>query len=218
MQQSELNSILDRFPDWEYNPKQRTFSGYFPISDGDRYYLEMDVTPFPDRFPRVLELNERIPPIANRHVNKDGTLCFASPLDTELALINQIKSITDFIDLILIPYLENNSYFELNKKYKFGERLHNLIDAEFHSYQDQLDLGNAGITLNTIKSLKDRVKIRPNDKCYCGSGIKIKDCKDHQERYKKLRDSRLHNRIVKDYQMMEKVAQEVLSEAKHNHK
>ena len=39
-------------------------------------------------------------------------------------------------------------------------------------------------------------KYRPNDKCYCGSEMKIKKCKNHLNSYKQLRE--IDKKVIKD--------------------
>lgn len=187
MQTREIEELLKAHSGLAFDEGSQIFSGYLSIGDGDRYNLEIDISHFPKQFPKVKELNERIPPEDDRHVNTDGTLCFTTLANEKIQSALFVKNLTNFIDYVLIPYLQNNSYYESNKKYKFGEYSHDHTKATVETYIDLLDTHNPYVWLRVIDKVVRQSKLRPNDLCYCDSKAKIKNCSDHLERFKNLR-------------------------------
>ena len=105
-------------------------------------------------------------------------------LKLEIYLKTKVKTIEDFISLLVVPYLQNNSYYEINRKYKFEEYAHDAIASTYETYRDLLGVEDIRLL---IKIAGQRLKVRPNEKCYCGSNTKIKNCSDHYDSYKKFR-------------------------------
>lgn len=63
----DINTIKTEFPLLKYNEKERAFFGYIQIDEDDKYHLKIDITDFPNKFPKVFEIDERIPRKADRH-------------------------------------------------------------------------------------------------------------------------------------------------------
>ena len=180
-----IEEVLKEYPSFEYNSGRRIISGYFYISKRDSYNVEIHIYNFPNTFPVVFEMDERIPVKADRHTNKNSSLCFTTKPNEVIYLKTIVKSLTEFIELILKPYLQNNSYYEINKEYKFGEYSHHPNIATYQTYADLLNIENPYHILHIINErLKLKKKYRPNDLCYCNSGVKIKKCKTHEKSYK----------------------------------
>ncbi len=189
-----IKKILSKYPFLEYNKGKKSFVGYIYLDEDDKYHLLIDVSNFPNNFPKVIELDERIPRKADRHINKDNSLCFTTPINEEILLKTKVKDLELFFQHILIPFLANNSFYEINKVYKFGEYSHHPIYSLYETYRDILNIDNFELIATVLKKVASGKKYRPNELCYCGSGIKIKNCNNHEEGYrdiKKLSSERL---------------------------
>lgn len=186
MLDEQIVEVLKNYPTLTYNASKRTLNRYLfaSIDDWDRYFLNILIADFPNHFPEVWEVGERIPREADRHLNRDGSICFCTKTKEDIYLATRIFNLNDFIQLILIPFLQNNSYFEIHKTYKFGEYSHNFLFATYETYVDVLGIENPIVIEQTIECLINRLKIRPNELCFCGSKKKIKNCSNHQELYK----------------------------------
>lgn len=197
-----IDKILSKYPFIEYNKEERVFVGYIYVDEDDKYHLKIDISEFPNSFPKVIELDERIPRKANRHINKDNTLCFTTKVNEEILLKTIITDLETFFEHILLPYLINNSYYEINRKYKFGEYNHHPISSFYETYDDIvrtytmykniLGISNFVLISNILGQIAQGKKYRPNDICYCGSGKKIKKCDNHEKGYRIIKkiDSR----------------------------
>jgi len=122
----------------------------------------------------------------------------------EIHLKSEVKTIERFIGLLVVPYLWNNSFYEINRHYKFGEYMHGEVASSYETYRDILGVQNIRLL---IEILIHRQKIRPNEKCYCRSNIKIKNCSDHSNRHKVFRMIS-KERLRKDIILLKKLLQE----------
>ncbi len=187
--EKEIKTILDKFYLLNYDAENQSFIGYVIAceKDDDRYLLEINVANFPQSFPKVYEIGERIPRKTKRHINKDNSFCFTTKIREEIYLKSNIYTLSDFFQLVLIPFLQNNSYYELNKEYKFGEYSHDFVVAFIETFEDILKIKNPYTTLSTINKAIKNEKIRPNELCFCGSNKKIKNCDIHENAYKDIK-------------------------------
>ncbi len=121
--------------------------------------------------------------------------------------VTKVKDLVSFFDLVLAPYLLNNSFYEINKFYKFGEYNHNPHISTYETYCDILNIDNFELISTLLNEVSNGRKIRPNEICYCGSGLKIKKCKNHEKGYRNLKkipteklafDSRIINKLRND--------------------
>jgi len=173
---SQIEIVITKYPYLKYNKKKNWLYGKIFVSKFDSYNININLNPYPELFPQVYELDERIPKKADRHIYSDsGSFCFTTQAKSQILLKTKISSINLFIENIVIPFLQNNSYFEINKKYKTEEYSHNVIGI-IEGYRDILQLENdfqiARLMFNHIEGHKLNIR----DLCYCGSGIKLKKC------------------------------------------
>lgn len=131
---------------------------------------------YPYAFPKLYELEDKIPKTADRHVFTDSkACCLAIPQVIEIEERKGI-SIFDFIKRYVLPYLANQLYYENNpdKKWANGEYKHGF-EGIVQYYCEVLEVS----TLEELhKELKNylEIKVKRNDKCFCGSGLKYKKC------------------------------------------
>ncbi len=184
---SNINIILKKYPFLKYDKEERAFLGYIYLNDYDAYHLKIDISTFPEKFPKVFELAERIPQKADRHINSDNSLCFTTNVNEEILLKTKIVNLDTFFELILLPYLVNNSYFEEKRTYMFGEYNHHPVVAIFETYKDLLGIEDLEQIAKVLKQIANGIKFRPNDICYCGSGRKIKKCSNHEKCYRNIK-------------------------------
>lgn len=81
----------------------------------------------------------------------------------------------DFIDYYLPKYFS----WALIKRYGRSEILEEWLHHDkgtVQFYQELLGTDDQNIINLFIKQYCENFKIRPNDKCYCGSGLKLKKC------------------------------------------
>lgn len=183
---NQIDIILKKYTFLTFNSEESCFIGVVQVDEDDKYNLKIDINNklF---FPRVYELDGRIPKKADRHINSDYSLCFTTKANELILLKTKVKDLISFFDLVLVPYLLNNSFYEINKHYKFGEYNHNGHISTYETYCDILNIDNFELISNFLNEISKGRKIRPNEICYCGSKVKIKKCKNHEIGYRNIK-------------------------------
>lgn len=131
---------------------------------------------FPYRFPLLYEVGGDIPNLANWHKYSDDRCCITVEPDEILKCKDGISVIT-FIENYAIPYFANQIFRKQNGEYKNGEYSHGAIGLlEFYSVLFQTsDKSKWREYVNFVNSGK-AIKVGRNERCFCGSGIKYKNC------------------------------------------
>lgn len=187
--ENQVKEVLTFFKGLTYNEVEKKIIGRIYILNEDYYEVEINFTDFPNSLPVVKELLTRIPIKADRHTYTDsGSLCFTTRANAEILLKTKIKTLKDFINHILIPYLRNNSYYEIHNKYFSNEYSHGTLGV-MESYKDILLIND---NYKIVKVIYDRIqgdKIKIKDKCYCESGLSLKKCQNgkHEINYRKFK-------------------------------
>lgn len=187
--EKQVKEVLILFSGLTYNEAEKKIIGKIYILNEDYYEVEINFTDFPNSFPVVKELLTRIPIKADRHVYTDsGSLCFTTKANAEILLKTKIKTLKDFINHILIPYLRNNSYYEIHGKYFKNEYSHGVLGI-LESYFDILQIKDKYKTVKLIYNRIQGDKIKIKEKCYCGSELSLKKCQNgkHEINYKKFK-------------------------------
>lgn len=183
---NQIDIVLKKYTFLTFNSEESCFTGVIQVDEDDKYNLKIDISDI-SSFPRVYELDDRIPKKADRHINSDYSLCFTTRANELILSKTIIKDLISFFDLILVPYLLNNSFYEINKYYKFGEYSHHPYMATYETYSDILNIDNFELISILLSNVSKGRKIRPNEKCYCGSNVKIKKCKNHENGYRNIK-------------------------------
>jgi hypothetical protein len=141
----------------------------------DRWLVELQFHPS-DKFkwPKVWEIEERIPRIEDRHVNKLDQSCCLEVTDEWIALTGD----DTFPGFLLGPfrnYFISQSHFERTGEWPFDQRPHGLAGM-VEAYSDLLgvpcDVRIVGRTLSflTLEHAKGHWP------CACGSDRRLRDC------------------------------------------
>ncbi len=195
MQEEQIKLVLELHSGMKYNEVSHELSGVIYITPDDFYEVRIALQRFPARFPVVIETEERIPKKEDRHIYPEGgSLCFTTRAIEEILLKTKITDLQSFIRDILIPYLQNNSLYEIHGKY-FDQEYEHGAPGILQGYQDILDIQNPVMIAKIMIAHANGEKIKAHDKCYCGMGLSLLRCSngDHRRNYKnfKLIDKRI---------------------------
>ncbi|NVJ47585.1 MAG: hypothetical protein HWE07_10670 [Cytophagia bacterium] len=208
MSNHEIEEILKLQPGLSFFEEKGLFEGYISLSEADSYQVIIDPSPFPEAFPSVFEIGERIPRKLDRHkFNNSDKCCLTTNANAQILLKTEIYSISEFMSRIVIPYFQNNSYFELNGEYFQGEYSHGNIGI-LEGYQDILGIEDP-ITIASI--IYDRIegkKLTIRDKCFCGNGESLKKCSTHRVNYRRFRHID-KDTLTQDFEQLLKLIEEV---------
>src|SRR5690606_27322696 len=105
----------------------------------------------------------------------------------QILIKSKVKSLTSFISLIVIPFFQNNSFYELNKRYKEGEYSHG-VPGIIEAYQDILKLKNKNQVADVLGNIIGKQLINSSS-CYCGSELPLRECKGgiHKSAYNEFK-------------------------------
>ncbi|PKR80716.1 hypothetical protein CW751_08065 [Brumimicrobium salinarum] len=185
----QINEVLESFPHLNWDKDNLEFTGELSIAPDDSYDIQIVIGRFPIRFPLVYEVGERIPLKIDRHIYPStGNCCLTTAAKECILLKTKIKTLHDFISLIVVPYFQNNSFYELNKKYKEGEYSHGAPGV-IEGYRDILSIEKMSLIPAILKVRVSGGLLNNRNECYCGSGFTLKTCKNglHKRSYKEFK-------------------------------
>lgn len=191
----QIEEVKRFYPCLVFSPEKNEFSGEIYITKSDSYHIKIDLGPYPNYFPALFEIDERIPRKPDRHIYiNTGACCLTTLAKSQILLKTKIKTLRDFIKEIVIPYLQNNSFYELHGRYNTLEYPHHhqgVVDG----YKDILKISDEFILAKVIFNRINGTRLKIHHLCYCGTGVKLKKCTNglHDQSYRefKLIDKKL---------------------------
>lgn len=153
--------------------------GTFPVRSPaghelDSFQVAIRLPPkYPRALPVVRETKDRIPWLADYHVNPDGTCCVLLPEDRGRSF-PESAPFKDFLDGPLHNFFLGQSLVALGEPWPFGEWGH----GERGVYQFYRDLFKTDDARTIVRFLKVLTKLNPKPHwlCPCGSGKKTRKC------------------------------------------
>jgi hypothetical protein len=183
----QIELVLKKFPKLTYCTSDKVFTGELFISSSDSYEVRISLNNFPKSFPDVWEVGERIPRKVDRHIYEStGRCCLTTAAREQIMLKTKVKNLQDFINYLLIPFFQNNSYYEIIDEYKEGEYSHGEKGI-MEAYRDILNLNNIFGINEILENLLNNPLTRKQP-CYCGSDVSLRNCKQgkHLQSYKEF--------------------------------
>jgi hypothetical protein len=129
---------------------------------------------YPNTFPIVILLDEKVEKSDEYHISKDGIICFEHTYIANYLAQKGLR-LYDFVNYYLPRYFS----WVLVKKFGNANTLKEWEHKENGTKQFYEMLINSS-DKNTIRSFLENYgnskKIERNDECYCGNGRKLKNC------------------------------------------
>lgn len=162
--------------------------GDFPVYDNegsevDRYRLEIWFPRnYPDQIPKVIAVDKRIQPIADRHVfrNRAACLCLPHEVTRYLPKINILL----FWENLLKFWLIGQTCYDQDGVWPFKARSHNN-EGIYEGFSELLGLSDLEVTKKFTSLLLRKNPAKGHELCPCGSGLKLRNC--HQAEYQDIR-------------------------------
>lgn len=127
---------------------------------------------YPGSLPRVRETGGKID--GNyEHVNTDGTLCLAVPIEERRIFFGQ-PSLLGFVNKLVVPYFYGYCHLKKYGEHPFGEQKHGA-EGIVGYYVDALNLDNEVAALAVILFLSEH-GYRGHHDCPCGSRLMVRRC------------------------------------------
>lgn len=129
---------------------------------------------FPKEIPKVRETSNKIPRIADRHFEEDGSACLCFR-DSIFIFWSKESTILDFMKIFVEPFFLWQIEFEASGGANKDRSFRHGIAGAIQFYGEILKTEDKRIIYRFV-DLMTKKKIRGSWNCYCGSGKKIKDC------------------------------------------
>lgn len=153
------------------------------IGEYDRYTVSISFPRcYPNCFPKVIEVSEKIPKVADRHVNSDNTLCLAVEPEERILCRNGI-TFKYFLDKVLVPHLSRETYWNYTGKYEDGEYSHG-IEGLWEYFGQLLNATKKEDVLNELEKMLHEKWLGRNAPCFCGKAAKFKNC--HRKKWERV--------------------------------
>ena len=137
---------------------------------------------YPKSIPVVRETERRFPINVDRHFDSDGRACLFVR-DEQYKYYPEGASIVDFIRGPVHSFFLSQIYFDLKKRWLYGERRHG-VDGIIDFYGEELGTKDKSVIIEFLRYLT-RKELKGHWYCYCGSGKRLRDC-----HYNRVRDFR----------------------------
>lgn len=180
----QLDFVIKKFPNFKIAESVggKMLKGILDIINLDNevvssFSVEIRSSPgFPFRFPFLFEVGGDIPNEADWHKYPDGRCCITVDPDEILKCKNGV-SILEFMENYGLPYLANQAFRKAKGMYKNGEYSHGRKGVlEFYAdFFKTSDISKWKEYIHVLKLGKE-VKTGRNERCFCGSGLKYKNC------------------------------------------
>jgi hypothetical protein len=152
--------------------------GTFPVRfEGqvlDRYSVEVALgRDHPKSLPVVREVGGRIPWVADRHVNTNGTACVLLP-DERWKVWPDGSTILEFLNGPLRNFFLGQGLVEQGKPWPFGQWGHGVNGIREY-YGELLRTNDVQVIRGYLECVAAK-KIKGHWPCPCGSGKRLRDC------------------------------------------
>lgn len=158
----------------------RRFSGNFYLTNPDGELIEsfgvriLIAKAYPNTFPIVISTDDKIERSDEFHISKEGIICVEHTYIANKLASSEFR-IFDFVNYYLPKYFS----WVLLKQCGLSENLQEWGHQELGTiqlYENLLNTSDKLAIKQFLEGYLSRKKIGRNDKCYCGSGEKLKRC------------------------------------------
>ncbi|MEQ8413707.1 MAG: SEC-C domain-containing protein [Imperialibacter sp.] len=180
---SDIDKVVLKYPEVEPIMSGRTpvgLEGIIDIHDSDglnRGSFQIRVGNFqnyPNSFPSLRELSRLIPRIEDRHVYGDGNCC-VTVLQMQLIEARRGILLSRYFSQYVVPYLANQIHYEEYGEWANEEYMHGF-SGQIQFYVEELKMKDFQTLYRAFEIALGRIRISRNDKCFCHSGLKYKQC------------------------------------------
>ena len=181
--EKQIEEVLKKYPNFSVKESEGSFtlSGIFIMNAEynnvplyDEYKIEIAVSEcFPEEIPLVRELEKNIPSDFE-HFYDNGALCLGAACEL-YDFLSEKRSLSSFIDEIVMSYFYAASYFKRYGVAPYGERSHGVKGIE-EAYMERYRVTDRNVLMHLLLYLTGIQRYRGHLECPCGSGKKFRDC------------------------------------------
>lgn len=186
---NQLDEVIAKYPrlNKHISDNEIMLKGFIDIIDEsgklwDTYEILIRPSPdFPNKFPILFEIGEKIPKNGDWHIYTDGSCCLTVPPNEVIACKNGISVLT-FVEDWVLPYLANQTYRALTGNF-VNEYSHGTLGLVEY-YQNLLNTKDKNQIIRLLTFILDNKKPHRTNKCFCGSNQKFRHC--HKKAYETI--------------------------------
>lgn len=151
------------------------------FGEQNRYSIKIIVSnKFPDKIPEVHEIAGRVPSVMDRHFMSDNSGCCLVMPHLYRHFFKPLMTIEDFIDILVVPFFQNQLYYEINGSFVQGYQHGEKGMMEYYS-----EIFGKGLSFKTLQRLLMTVLMQREDgktricghkRCPCESGRIQRQC------------------------------------------
>jgi hypothetical protein len=178
---NEQRYIAENFPDLHYHIEEgfviikgeinfTTSYAEKEISDSYKICIEFPHN-YPEETPVALELQGKIP--SEFHTFSNKILCLGTPMEIR-SIFNKERTINNFLENLLLPYLFQYSYKSKYGELPIGERSHGMPGI-YEFYKEKIGIYNETSIIRFLSDLRDK-KLKGHHLCPCGSNVLFRKC------------------------------------------
>jgi hypothetical protein len=152
-------------------------TGSLDIGYGSKNTFDIEIIvsdKYPNKIPEVHETSGRVPSVMDRHYMSDDTGCCLVMPHRYTEYFKPLMIFEEFIDVLVVPFFQNQIYYEINGKFVTGYRHgeHGIWEHYVEVFGEDLTLDTLLLLLEAVldQRLKRMNKIKGHKPCPCGSG------------------------------------------------
>lgn len=141
----------------------------------DKYQIKIYVPlNYPHKIPSTYELGKKIDWKNENHIDSEGKCCLAPRLE-EYIILGKEYSLMDYINKLVIPFFASHKLKQLRIDEGIGEYSH-FGKGIIEYYEEKFETKDIRTILESLYILSNKKDCQRNEKCFCGSGVKYKNC------------------------------------------
>lgn len=188
---NELEDVVKAYPTLiiVQIQEERILKGEIEIIDTaqkvwDKYHIEIHPTEkYPLLFPKVFETGNKIPKIADWHINQNDYSCCIDVETSQFIKCNNGINMMHFIEKEVIPYFANQTHRIKEGYYLNGEYAHGLL-GHIQFYMQKLQAPNFFKCIEWLQNMYNGLQPIRTSICYCGTNEKYRKC--HKKIYDEI--------------------------------
>lgn len=204
----EISKLLKKYPTLSRNQEKNCIEGYIEIENSKsgklgEYKINLLIPKnFPKTYPKLYEVGGKILKTPERHINYDGSCCVGVEIIMKKKYPNGL-SLVEYFENEIIPFFYNQIYYDYYGEWANGDYAHYNLGI-LEAYYDLLKIEDKKIVITCLEKLtSEKSKMNRNEKCFCGSNLKIKKC--HLKEYEELKAIRDKKIFFRDLEIIKKL-------------
>lgn len=189
--ESQIDNVLAKYNGLKRNLKDSKpiISGIIEIIDKngkfwDDYTIEIHCSEdYPNRYPYLYEISNKIPKIGDWHIFEDTLSCCVTIPPKEILRCKKGITLLEYIDEEVMPYFFNQTHRRVEGYYANGEYSHG-VKGLYEYYSELFKINDVKELVRLMVWICKSPKPDRRSICFCGRNIKYRHC--HKKVYEDM--------------------------------